>query len=39
MDEIDSLREGLIKKLEQLKKSYGEITHKTSFDTLVTKRK
>jgi len=38
-DEKSNLVEGLQKKLEQLKKSYGDITHKTVFDTLVTKRK
>ena len=34
-----TLREGLLKKLEQLKLSYGEITHKKKFDTLVLLRK
>lgn len=38
-EEIESLREGLQKKLEQLKKEYGNITHKTVFDTLVTQKK
>jgi hypothetical protein len=38
-DEICALREGLKKKLEQLKISYGELTHKKVFDTLVTRRK
>lgn len=38
-DEVCSLREGLKKKLEQLKISYGELTHKKYFDTLVSKRK
>ena len=37
--EVDSLREGLQKRLAQLKKDYGNITHKTVFDTLVCKRK
>lgn len=38
-DEIGCLREGLQKKLAQVKKEYGNITHKTVFDTLVTQRK
>ena len=38
-DEIEDLREGLRKKLEQLKKEYGNITHKTVIDTLVCQRK
>lgn len=38
-DEIEALREGLNKKLAQLKKEYGNITHKTTFDTLVCQRK
>lgn len=38
-EEVRQLREGLVKKLEQLKHSYGQITHKKEFDTLVTKRK
>ena len=38
-EEIQSLREGLLKKLEQLKFSYGQITHKKKFDTLVLLRK
>lgn len=38
-EEINSLREGLLKRLENLKKSYGEFTHKSYFDTLVIKRK
>jgi hypothetical protein len=38
-DEIASLREGLQKKLEQLKMQYGVLTHKKVFDTLVMKRK
>ena len=37
--EIENLREGLRIKLEQLKKEYGNITHKTVFDTLVCQRK
>lgn len=39
VDEIESLREGLQKKLAQLKKEYGNITHKTVIDTLVCQRK
>jgi hypothetical protein len=38
-DEVNSLREGLMKKLEQLKMSYGQLTHKGHFDTLVMKNK
>ncbi len=38
-DEIKTLREGLMKKLEQLKLLYGTITHKKKFDTLVLLRK
>ena len=38
-EEIKTLREGLLKKLEQLKYSYGQITHKKKFDTLVCLRK
>jgi len=38
-DEIETLREGLKKKLAQLKKEYGNITHKTVFDTLITQKK
>lgn len=38
-EEIETLRQGLIKKLEQLKYSYGQITHKKKFDTLVCLRK
>jgi hypothetical protein len=38
-DEVVSLREGLMKKLLSLKQSYGELTHKKVFDTLVMKRK
>lgn len=38
-EEIMTLREGLLKKLEQLKYSYGQITHKKKFDTLVLLRK
>ena len=38
-DEIKTLREGLLKKLEQLKFSYGQITHKKKYDTLVLLKK
>jgi hypothetical protein len=38
-DELQTLREGLKKKLEQLKISYGDLSHKKVFDTLVAKRK
>jgi hypothetical protein len=38
-EEIRTLREGLLKRLEQLKLSYCTITHKKKFDTLVLLRK
>ena len=38
-EEIKILREGLLKKLEQLKFSYGQIAHKKKYDTLVLLRK
>jgi hypothetical protein len=38
-DELSTLREGLKKKLEQLKISYGDLSHKKVFDTLVAKKK
>lgn len=38
-EEIKTLKEGLLKKLEQLKYSYGQITHKKKFDTLVLLKK
>ena len=38
-EEIKILREGLMKKLEQLKFSYGQIAHKKKYDTLVLLRK
>ena len=38
-EEVRTLREGLLKKLEQLKYSYGQITHKKKFDTLVLLKK
>ena len=36
-DEINTLREGLQKKLEQLYLEYGRISHKRRFDSLVSK--
>lgn len=36
-DELTELREGLIKKLTQLKAEYGRIAHRRKFDTLTTK--
>jgi len=39
VNEIALLKEGLMKKLFTLKKEYGNKSHKTIFDTLVTKRK
>lgn len=38
-EEVECLREGLQKRLAQVKKDYGNITHKTVFDTLVCQRK
>ncbi len=38
-EEVECLREGLQKRLAQVKKEYGNITHKTLFDTLVCQRK
>ena len=38
-EEVRTLREGLLKKLEQLKYLYGQITHKKKFDTLVLLKK
>jgi len=38
-DEVSSLREGLMKKLQHLKMEYGVLTHKKVFDTLVMQRK
>lgn len=38
-EEVEALREGLHKRLAQVKKDYGNITHKTVFDTLVCTRK
>lgn len=38
-EEVECLREGLQKRLAQVKKEYGNITHKTIFDTLVCKNK
>jgi hypothetical protein len=37
--EVLTLREGLVKKLEELKKCHGETSHKKVFDTLVSKRR
>ena len=37
--EIQALREGIRKRIEELKRSYAELSHKKVFDTLVTKRK
>jgi ribosomal protein L9 len=37
-DEIENLREGLQKRLAQVKKDYGNITHKTVIDTIVCRR-
>jgi hypothetical protein len=38
-EEIISLRDGLERKLKQLKQMYGVLTHKKSFDTLVMLKK
>ena len=38
-NEVEMLREGLLKKLEQLKISYAGLTHKGHPDTLVMKNK
>ena len=38
-EEILILREGLLKKLEQLKYFYGQINHKKKYDTLVLLKK
>lgn len=38
-EEISALREGLQKRLEQLKGQYGGLSHKKEFDTLVVRRK
>jgi hypothetical protein len=36
-DELTQLREGLEKKLKELRYEYGKISHRRKFDTLVTK--
>ena len=36
-DELNTLKEGLKKRLEQLYMQYGKISHRRKFDTLVTK--
>ena len=36
-DELGQLREGLEKKLKELRYEYGKISHRRKFDTLVTK--
>ena len=36
-NELQLLREGLIKKLDDLQKQYGKISHRNKFDTLVSK--
>ena len=38
-EEISILREGLIKKMELLKREYANFTHKAVFDTLVVKKR
>ena len=38
-EEVFSLRDGLERRLKQLKQKYGELTHKKSFDTLVMLKK
>ena len=38
-DELGQLREGLEKKLEELRREYGKIAHRRKFDTLVMKDK
>ena len=35
--ELQLLREGLVKKLDELQKAYGRISHRNKFDTLVSK--
>ena len=35
--ELQLLREGLVKKLDELQKTYGRISHRNKFDTLVSK--
>ena len=36
-NELQLLREGLVKKLDDLQKQYGKISHRNKFDTLVSK--
>ena len=36
-NELQILREGLVKKLDDLQKKYGRISHRNKFDTLVSK--
>ena len=36
-NELQLLREGLVKKLDDLQKQYGRISHRNKFDTLVSK--
>jgi len=38
-DETATLREGLTKKMEQMKREYANFTHKAVFDTLVVKKR
>ena len=38
-EELNQLREGLEKKLEELRREYGKIAHRRKFDTLVMKDK
>jgi len=38
-EEVNCLREGLQKRLAQVKKDYGNITHKTIIDTQVCQKK
>ena len=38
-EEVSVLREGLIKKMELLKREYANFTHKAVFDTLVVKKR
>lgn len=36
-DELNILREGLLKKLSEFRVQYGKISHRTKFDILVSK--
>ena len=38
-EELNHLREGVEKKLEELRREYGKIAHRRKFDTLVMKDK